>query len=142
METKKDELLEKITRYLKKWGSVADESHRAYMLIAKFKEDTTFMRRGSMQDMALMLSLATIGSPETALVIKKVAAMIDKLMLSESTYQKLKDDKDLPKHEKDRLFMHYFEKAVERKRAGVVEITQESSSIDFGDEDDNEDEQS
>lgn len=55
-----------------------------------------------------MFGILTLDSPQFALAIKKVAGHIDRLMQSEPTYQKLKDDKDLSEITKNEMFMNYF----------------------------------
>lgn len=141
METKKDELFGTVTHYLKKWGD-ADKAHRKYILLANSGEDASIMRHSSMQDTLLMLSLSTLDSPETACAIKKLANLIDDLMQSEPTYQKLKDNKDLSGPARDSLFMHYFKKAIERKKAELGAAISKSICIVSDDDNDNEEEQS
>lgn len=143
METKKckDELFERFVDDLRKWAEV-DEAHRSYMLVVKNEETTTTVLHSTMLDQVMMLCLSTIDSPETACVIKNVAALIDRLMQSEPIYQKFKDDTDFSEYAKNMLFMHYFKQAIERKKVNWGEALSKSSDTNSDDEDDNEEEQS
>lgn len=69
-----------------------------------------------------------------------MADLIDNLMQSEPTYQKLKDNKDLSGPARDSLFMHYFKQAIERNKAELGAAI--SKSISIVSDDDNEEEQS
>ena len=87
-----------------------------------------------------MFGILTLDSPQFALAIKKVAGHIDRLMQSEPTYQKLKDDKDLSDITKNEMFMNYFKQAVEKKDADLAKFLTKSS--DTASDGDNEEEQS
>lgn len=141
METKKDELFGKVTHYLKKWGD-ADKAHRNYILQANCGEDTSIMRHRPLLNTILMLNLSTFDSLEPACAIKKMADLIDNLMQSEPTYQKLKDNNELSGPARDSLFMHYFKQAIERKKAELGAAISKSISIVSDDDNDNEEEQS
>lgn len=143
METKKckDELFERIIDDLKKWAE-ADESHRGYMLLANNGERTKTVSHCSMGDLIMMLLLSTIDISISACAIKKAADIIDRFMQSEITYQKLKDDEDLSELAKDKLFIHYFKQAIERRKVELGEAFPEGGIIDSDNEAHNDDEQS
>lgn len=142
METKKDKLMESVLDNLEKWEN-ADEPNRRYLLLAGCETGVQTMCHCSMTDMIVMLGILSLDSPQFALAITKVAGLIDRLMQSESTYQKLKNDKDLSKITKDELFMNYFKKAVEKRDGDWKEFFAKGCTADFDNEDDdNEEEQS
>lgn len=137
MELKKDELFGNITKDLGKWG--ADKAHH-YMFIACCEDDIGVMCSCSMEDMALMLSNLTLGSPESACAIKKVATYIDDLMQSEPIYQKLKDDKDLSDEVKDEMFKHYFKQCLGQRTTELIDYLLKCGAIDPDDEAHNDEE--
>uniref|UniRef100_UPI003FEFE26C hypothetical protein n=1 Tax=Alloprevotella sp. TaxID=1872471 RepID=UPI003FEFE26C len=141
METKKekDELMEAVLKNLKKWENANEAKHR-HLLIAANGSGIQTMCNCSLLDLIVMFGILTLDSPQFALAIKKVAGHIDRLMQSEPTYQKLKDDKDLSEITKNEMFMNYFKQAVEKKDADLAEFLTKSS--DTASDDDNEEEQS
>lgn len=142
METKKDKLMEAVLDNLEKWEN-ADEPNRRYILLAGRETGLQTMCHCSMTDMIVMLGILALDSPQFALAITKVAGLIDRLMQSETTYQKLKNDKDLSKITKDELFMNYFKKAVEKRDGDLEEFFAKGCTADLDNEDDdNEEEQS
>lgn len=142
METKKDKLMEAVLNNLEKWEN-ADEPNRCYILLAGCETGVQTSCHCSMTDMIVMLGILSLDSPQFALAITKVAGLIDRLMQSETTYQKLKNDKDLSKITKDELFMNYFKKAVEKRDGDLEEFFAKGCTADLDNEDDdNEEEQS
>lgn len=139
METEKDKLMEAVLNNLEKWEN-ADEANRRYILLAGSENSVQTMCRCSMTDMIVMLGILSLDSPQFALAITNVAGLIDRLMQSETIYQKLKNDTDLPEKIKNELFMNYFKQAVEKKDADLAEFLTKSS--DTASDDDNEEEQS
>lgn len=119
METEKDKLMGAVLNNLEKWEN-ADEANRRYILLAGSETDVQTMCRCSMTDMIVMLGILSLDSPQFALAITKVAGLIDRLMQSETIYQKLKNDTDLPEKTKNELFMKYFKQAVEKKDADLA----------------------
>lgn len=139
METEKDKLMEAVLNNLEKWEN-ADEANRRYILLAGSENSVQTMCRCSMTDMIVMLGILSLDSPQFALAITKVAGLIDRLMQSETIYQKLKNDTDLPEKIKNELFMKYFKQAAEKKDADLAAFLTKSS--DTASDDDNEEEQS
>lgn len=135
METKKDKLMESVLNNLEKWEN-ADEPNRRYILLAGCETGVQTMCHCSMTDMIVMLGILSLDSPQFALAITKVAGLIDRLMQSETIYQKLKNDTDLPEKTKNELFMKYFKQAVEKKDADLAAFLTKSS--DTASDDDNE----
>lgn len=135
METKKDKLMEAVLNNLEKWENANEAKHR-HLLIAANGSGIQTMCNCSMLDLIVMFGILTLDSPQFALAIKKVAGHIDRLMQSEPTYQKLKDDKDLSEITKNELFMKYFKQAVEKKDADLAAFLTKSS--DTASDDDNE----
>lgn len=135
METKKDKLMEAVLNNLEKWKNANEAKHR-HLLIAANGSGIQTMSNCSMLDLIVMFGILTLDSPQFALAIKKVAGHIDRLMQSEPTYQKLKDDTDLPEKTKNELFMKYFKQAVEKKDADLAAFLTKSS--DTASDDDNE----
>lgn len=135
METEKDKLMEAVLNNLEKWEN-ADEANRRYILLAGSENSVQTMYRCSMTDMIVMLGILSLDSPQFALAITKVAGLIDRLMPSETIYQKLKNDTDLPEKIKNELFMKYFKQAVEKKDADLAAFLTKSS--DTASDDDNE----
>lgn len=135
METEKDKLMKTILNNLEKWEN-ADEAKHRHLLIAANGSGIQTMCNCSMLDLIVMFGILTLDSPQFALAIKKVAGHIDRLMQSEPTYQKLKDDTDLPEKTKNELFMKYFKQAAEKKDADLAAFLTKSS--DTASDDDNE----
>lgn len=136
METKKDELMEAVLDNLEKWEN-ADEPNRRYILLAGSETGVQTMCHCSMTDMIVMLGILALDSPQFALAMRKVAGLIDRLMQSEPTYQKLKKDKDLSVIIKDELFMNYFKKAVEKRDGELAEFFAKGCTADLDNDDDN-----
>lgn len=141
METKKDKLMEAVLDNLEKWEN-ADEPNRRYILLAGSETGVQTMCHCSMTDMIVMLGILALDSPQFALAMRKVAGLIDRLMQSEPTYQKLKKDKDLSVIIKDELFMNYFKQAVEKRDGELAEFFAKGCTADLDNDDDNEEEQS
>lgn len=143
METKKDKLMKAVFDNLEKWEN-ADEPNRRYILLAGSETGVQTMCHCSMTDMIVMLGILALDSPQFALAMRKVAGLIDRLMQSEPTYQKLKKDKDLSVITKDELFMNYFKQAVEKRDGELAEFFAKgcTADLDNDDEDDNDEEQS
>lgn len=141
METKKDKLMEAVLDNLEKWEN-ADEPNRRCILLAGSETGVQTMCHCSMTDMIVMLGILALDSPQFALAMKKVAGLIDRLMQSEPTYQKLKKDKDLSVITKDELFMNYFKQAVEKRDGELAEFFAKGCTADLDNDDDNEEEQS
>lgn len=136
METKKDKLMEAVLDNLEKWEN-ADEPNRRYILVAGSKTGVQTMYHCSMTDMIVMLGILTLGSPQFALAMTKVAGLINRLMQSENTYQKLKKDKDLSVIVKDELFMNYFKQAIEKRDGELAEFFAKGYTADLDNDDDN-----
>lgn len=136
METKKDKLMEAVLDNLEKWEN-ADEPNRRYILLASRETGIQTMRHCSMTDMIVMLGIFTLDSPQFALAMKKVVGLIDRLMQSENTYQKLKKDKDLSVITKDELFMNYFKQAVEKRDGDLAAFFAKGCTADLDNDDDN-----
>lgn len=143
METKKDKLMEAVLDNLEKWEN-ADEPNRRYILLASRETGIQTMCHCSMTDMIVMLGIFTLDSPQFALAMKKVVGLIDRLMQSENTYQKLKKDKDLSVITKDELFMNYFKHAVEKRDGDLAAFFAKgcTAGLDNDDDNDNDEEQS
>lgn len=143
METKKvkDELIERVVDNLKKWGEADMEKH-SYILLANVGNGTIRnIYSCSMKELILMLGIAGIETPEIACAVKKLAHVIDIIMQSEPTYQKLKDDNDFSESEKDRMFITYFKQATKNPGAALSVLFSEIIE-DSDDEANNEQEQS
>lgn len=136
METKKDKLMEAVLDNLEKWEN-ADEPNRRYILFASRETGIQTMCHCSMTDMIVMLGIFTLDSPQFALAMKKVVGLIDRLMQSENTYQKLKKDKDLSVITKDELFMNYFKQAVEKRDGDLAAFFAKGCTADLDNDDDN-----
>ena len=108
METKKDELFEKVIDDLKQWEDADEAKHRYIFLASRRSGLLSIMSSCSMHELTFMLGQLVLKSPGAACAVKKCAAHIDRLMQSEPTYQKLKDDKDLSEITKNEMFMNYF----------------------------------
>ena len=142
METKKDKLMEAVLDNLEKWEN-ADEPNRRYILLAGSETGVQTMCHCSMTDMIVMLGILALDSPQFALAMRKVAGLIDRLMQSEPTYQKLKKDKDLSVFIKDELFMNYFKQAVEKRDGELADFFAKGCTADLdNDDNDNEEEKS
>ncbi len=136
METKKDKLMEAVLDNLEKWEN-ADEPNRRYILLAGSETGVQTMCHCSMTDMIVMLGILALDSPQFALAMRKVAGLIDRLMQSEPTYQKLKKDKDLSVITKDELFMNYFKQAVEKRDGDLAAFFAKGCTADLDNDDDN-----
>lgn len=136
METKKDKLMEAVLDNLEKWEN-ADEPNRRYILLAGRETGIQTMCHCSMTDMIVMFGIFTLDSPQFALAMKKVVGLIDRLMQSENTYQKLKKDKDLSVITKDELFMNYFKQAVEKRDGNLAAFFAKGCTADLDNDDDN-----
>lgn len=136
METKKDKLMEAVLDNLEKWEN-ADEPNRRYILVVGRETGVQTMCHCSMTDMIVMLGILTLDSPQFALAMTKVAGLIDRLMQSENTYQKLKKDKDLSVITKDELFMNYFKQAVEKRDGDLAAFFAKGCTADLDNDDDN-----
>lgn len=134
METKKDKLMEAVLKNLEKWKNANEAKHR-HLFIAAHESGIQTMCNCSVLDLIVMFGILTLDSPQFALAIKKVAGLIDRLMQTETTYQKLKDDKDLPENTKNELFMKYFKQAAEKKDADLTAFLTKSSDTASDDDD-------
>lgn len=142
METKKDELFEKVIDDLKQWEDADEEKHRYIFLASRESGLLSFMSSCSMHELVFMLGLFVLKSPGAACAVKKCAAHIDRLMQSDPIYQRFKDDKDFSESVKDGIFMNCFRKVVESEGVDLKKILSKSRDIYSDDEEDNEEEQS
>lgn len=126
--------MEAVLNNLEKWEN-ANEAKHCHIFIAANGSDIQTMCNCTMLDMIVMFGILTLDSPQFALAIKKVAGYIDRLMQSEPTYQKLKDDTDLPEKTKNELFMKYFKQAVEKKDVDLAAFLTKSSDTASDDDD-------
>lgn len=134
METKeeKDSSMETILNNLETWVN-ADAANHSCILMAVSESGFQSMLYCSMTEMIAMMGVLTLNRPQFALAIKRVAGIIDRLMQSETNYQKLKDFKDLSENAKNELFMKYFKQAVEKKHEPLAEFLSKSRDIDSDD---------
>lgn len=140
METKKDELFEKVIDDLKQWEDVDEAKHRYVFLASRRSGLLSFMSSCSMHELTFMLGQFVFKSPGAACAVKKCAAYIDRLMQSDPIYQRFKDDKDFSESVKDGVFMNCFRKVVESEGVDLAKFLTKSS--DTASDDDNEEEQS
>lgn len=126
--------MEAVLNNLEKWEN-ADEPNRRYILLAGYENGVQTMCSCSTTDMIVMLGVLTLDSPQFALAITKVAGLIDRLMQTETTYQKLKDDTDLSEKIKNELFMKYFKQAAEKKDVDLAAFLTKSSDTASDDDD-------
>lgn len=136
METKKDKLMEAVLNNLEKWKN-ANEAKRRHLFIAANGSGIQTMCNCSVLDLIVMFRILTLDSPQFALAMTKVAGLINRLMQSENTYQKLKKDKDLSVIVKDELFMNYFKQAVEKRDGELAEFFAKGYTADLDNDDDN-----
>nr|DAR30590.1 MAG TPA: hypothetical protein [Caudoviricetes sp.] len=133
METKKDELFEKVIDDLKQWEDADEAKHRYIFLASRRSGLLSIMSSCSMHEQTFMLGLFVLKSPGAACAVKKCAAHIDRLMQSEPIYQRWKDDKDFSESVKDGVFMHCFRKVVEREGVDLAKFLLKSRDIDSDD---------
>lgn len=142
METKKDELFEKVIDDLKQWEDADKAQHRYIFLASRESGLLSFMSSCSMHELTFMLGLFVLKSPGAACAVKKCAAHIDRLMQSDPIYQRFKDDKDFSESVKDGIFMNCFRKVVESEGVDLEKFLSKSRDIYSDDEEDDEEEQS
>lgn len=142
METKKEELFEKVIDDLKQWEDADEAKHRYVFLTSRRSGLLSIMSSCSMHELTFMLGLFVLKSPGAACAVKKCAAHIDRLMQSEPIYQRFKDDKDFSESVKDVVFMHCFRKVVESEGVDLAKFLSKSRDIDSDDNAYNDEEQS
>lgn len=141
METKKDELFEKVIDDLKQWEDADEAQHRYIFLASRRSGLLSFMSSCSMHELTFMLGLFVLKSPGAACAVKKCAAYIDRLMQSDPIYQRFKDDKDFSESVKDGIFMNCFRKVVESEGVDLKKFLSKSRDIYSDDEEDHNDEE-